>query len=759
MGIYKSKNIYIAMVLVLSIIVMAFSINRMMEKAVISNLSSSLGAILESTHEAVLGWSDNHVWQTRVIAGNKQFVDLTQRLKWLHDAGKDLSKVPEQAALRSLLSEHIIYQDYDDFFIITPEGINIASMRDDSLGTKNLIYDQKNKLGEMFRDKGGMTLPQLSDEPLINREGELVENYPIMFVGASVKDESGKAIATLAFRIDPTREFADILQRGRTGVSGETYAFDKNGLLLSESRFRKQLVDIGVLGPNQASMLAIKIRDPGIDLIANKVTDFNWKGRPLTEMVEAIRSKADGENWQGYADYRGVKVVGKWHWHDGMGFGVVIEVDYEEAYAMLKYGQKGLFAMAFVAGLLVIILAWYARRNEIRSELENNLLHLEKAKAEKASRAKSNFLSSMSHELRTPLNAILGFTQLLELDAEKNFDNNQKECVAQILKAGEHLLELIEQVLELNKIEVGKMGVSLETVDPLLAIEECISMVEVGAEERSIEIIDRIENHLPDICTDRTRFKQVIINLLSNAVKYNKKGGSVEITDEIVNDDMLRISISDTGEGIPENKKLVLFNPFERLGKEGGNIEGVGIGLAISQKIMEMLGGKIGYESKAGKGSCFWLEVPLCKAPRVEHNNLTSEKKIMNKVDRNSDKKILYVEDNPANLKLMMSALSRLDNVELYSANDAEQGLEIATSEAIDLVLMDINLPGMDGVEAMRRLRMNSETCHIPVIAVTANAMKSEIEAGQKAGFEDYLTKPLDIYKTMDVINDYLSKI
>ena len=615
MGIYKSKNIYIAMLLVFGIVVMSSSINYLMKKAAVANISSSLGALLESTHESLSEWSDDHVWQTRLIAKDEKLIELAERLIKIFDDGKDLSKEPEQAALRRLLSKHVLYRNYAGFFLITPQGTSIASMRDENLGTKNIIYAYKDMHHNVFRDRGGITVPQLSNIALLNEQGVLVRNYPTMFVGAPVKDKSGETIAALAFRIDPTIKFTKIVERGRTGVTGETFAFSSNGLLLSETRFRKQLTDIGVLAQNQMSMLAVEIRDPGVDITTEKIAGSPWQGKPFTKMMQSSLSREGGENLKGYKDYRGIEVVGKWHWHldgeSGLHIGVAIEVDKEEAFAMLVYGQRGLFAMAAIACLLVFLLALHAYRNEKRLEMERCLLHDEKIKVEQSSRAKSSFMSSMSHELRTPLNAILGFTQLLELDAEKQFDNNQKECVIQILKAGDHLLELIEQVLELNKIEEGKMGVSLEMVEPVTAIKECISMVEVSAEERSIKIVNRIESDLPDICTDRTRFKQIVLNLLSNAVKYNRKNGSIEITDEIINGEILRISICDTGDGIPEDKKAVLFNPFERLGKEGGDIEGTGIGLTISKKIVEMMGGQIGFESKAGEGSCFWVDVPL----------------------------------------------------------------------------------------------------------------------------------------------------
>ena len=244
--------------------------------------------------------------------------------------------------------------------------------------------------------------------------------------------------------------------------------------------------------------------------------------------------------------------------------------------------------------------------------------------ADSANRAKSEFLSSMSHELRTPLNAILGFAQVLELDSKDPLTDRQQESVSNIMMGGHHLLELINQVLELSKIEAGKLDLSIETVKPAAVLEDCLITAQSMAEPRSISVVNEaVDKDLPAVRTDPTRFKQVLLNLLSNAVKYNRDAGTVTVDAEEVSHGMLRVSVGDTGLGIaPENHEKI-FEPFDRIGKETTDIEGTGIGLAISKQLMEALGGFIGLEPKTRKGSTFWIELPLVgkagqKAPALD---------------------------------------------------------------------------------------------------------------------------------------------
>jgi len=378
--------------------------------------------------------------------------------------------------------------------------------------------------------------------------------------------------------------------------------------------------------------------------------------------------------------------------------------------------------------------------------------------ADRANQAKSEFLSSMSHELRTPMNAILGFGQLLEYDS--TMSSEQKDNVHEILKAGNHLLELINEVLDLSKVESGNIDLSLEPVDVCAVVEECLGLIATLAAKRNIKISHQGLAGAA-VRADRTRLRQVLLNLLSNAIKYNREGGSVHLTVKRAGSDRLRILVADTGYGIPADKLAQLFLPFSRLVEQNSEIEGTGIGLTITRRIVELMGGVVDVESEENKGSTFWIELPL----EAMHKTSQDESPQRGKNTRGETAthevdaalhKILYIEDNPANLRLVSQILGRRQHTHLLTAHTPELGIELALSHKPDLILLDINMPGMNGYQVLEVLRATASLKNIPVIAVTANAMPRDIERGRAAGFSDYLTKPIDIARLNSILDIYL---
>jgi PAS domain S-box-containing protein len=373
--------------------------------------------------------------------------------------------------------------------------------------------------------------------------------------------------------------------------------------------------------------------------------------------------------------------------------------------------------------------------------------------AEQANNAKSEFLSSMSHELRTPMNAILGFGQMLEID--EGLSEDQADYVDEILKAGRHLLALINEVLDLSRIESGKLNLSLEPLSCAELVAECLALVKPIAQTQAITINDsEIGCYL--IRADRTRLKQVLLNLLSNAIKYNRPQGQVSIQVS-AHEGFVRMAVSDTGYGIPIERQSELFQPFARLGAEDTAIEGTGIGLTISRRLMEMMGGTIDMESKEEQGSTFWIELPeVVWEPDTLNSGLVQTMSARTAPDNECRYTVLYVEDNPANLRLIAQILAKNPFVHLITAHTPELGLELAAARHPELILLDINLPGMDGYQVLSVLRSMDKVKKAPVIAISANATPRDIERGLAAGFDDYIIKPIDIRYFLETVDRLL---
>ena len=373
--------------------------------------------------------------------------------------------------------------------------------------------------------------------------------------------------------------------------------------------------------------------------------------------------------------------------------------------------------------------------------------------ADKANRAKSDFLSSMSHELRTPLNAILGFAQLVETGTPAPTPA-QKRNLDQILKAGWYLLELINEILDLALIESGRLSLSTESVSLDDVMLECRAMIEPQAQKRGLHMSFPAFVTPYFVNADRTRLKQVLINLLFNAVKYNKPGGTVSVEYALVAPNSMRISICDTGLGLSPEQLKQLFQPFNRLGKETSSEEGTGIGLVVTKRLVEMMGGRIGAESSLDVGSVFWVELGLMSAPQaavVDDGHVVPE--LVVEPDGLPQHTLLYVEDNPANLELVEQLIARRGDLRLLTAADGNLGIEFARTYLPEVILMDINLPGVSGIDAMKVLHADPATAHIPIIALSANAVPRDIERGMEAGFFNYITKPIKISQFMDALD------
>jgi PAS domain S-box-containing protein len=396
-------------------------------------------------------------------------------------------------------------------------------------------------------------------------------------------------------------------------------------------------------------------------------------------------------------------------------------------------------------------------RKRFEQALQENNVELERAKAaaEKANLAKSDFLSSMSHELRSPLNAILGFAQLMSSETPPP-SAAQMASIDPILRAGWYLLDLINEILDLAQVESGKLALSLEPTSVEEVMLECQPMMEPQGQKRGISMsFPRFEKPI-FVDADRTRLKQVLINLLSNAIKYNCPQGRVSVKCVEQGVAKIRISVTDTGQGLPEGMISQLFQPFNRLGKETSAEEGTGIGLVMSKRLVELMGGEIGVESTVGEGSVFWFDLNVASAPRFQEPLPVMPAAPVAVRTGAPLRTLLYVEDNPANLQLVKQLIARRPDMELLSASDGNLGVELARRHRPEVILMDINLPGIGGIEALKILRAESATSDIPVVALSANAMPRDIEKGLAAGFFRYLTKPIRVNEFMETLDEAL---
>lgn len=399
--------------------------------------------------------------------------------------------------------------------------------------------------------------------------------------------------------------------------------------------------------------------------------------------------------------------------------------------------RTGLWVLMLLAGTM-ILLRQLGRRERLQAELQ-----LASKAALAASEAKSDFLSRMSHELRTPLNAVIGFGQLLQLNRERNLTDDQREYANHVVSGGHHLLGLVNEVLDLSGIESGKLKLSIERVGVLDMLTQIHRTMKPVADKSGIAMPGIDAAAVPDIRADAQRLRQVLLNLVSNAVKYNREGGSVALSAMPVSDGRVRIIVTDTGIGISPEHQRELFQPFHRLGAEYTAVEGTGIGLALAKRLVEAMGGRIGFDTEVGRGSRFWIEFPIETAGSVSADGNVSA--VSPSTPARGGYTMLYVEDNPANLRLVEHLVRTFPDVTLLTAPRPQLGLDLARAHRPNVIVLDINLPEMSGFELLARLKAMPETRDIPVVALSAAAMPKDIKRGLAAGFFSYMTKPLDV--------------
>lgn len=827
-------------------------------------------------------WVDNKVFSAETWSQTDGIAKHSADLIKIKAAGGDFKDYHFTSDYAQEMNRWVLERGLLGYFIIAPDGTNLASMRSNNIGIKNIVMlTLPDIFSKVLEGSSVVTRPIVTDVPVVDASGVLSSIISTTFVLTPILDDDGVVIAILANRLSHNASFSTIFEYLLVQETGESYMFDSRGRMLSESRFKDDLVKRGMLQQSQGSALNIFIRDPGEPVTQDNIGLLTLENKPLTFLAQKAIEGEAGSNIEGYRDYRGEMVIGAWTWNEKLGVGIAVEMDEAEAFdplrAMMAFFYSFSFIALFILFVTAVIAKWLSKRHqisiiELNKEQErtdmilnaagegiygldvngcatfanakvteilgfsaheligkkiHNILHhsyadgthypveecpmnsmtetsdtiivtkevfwhkdghavpvtytstpifedgevvggvitfrdatseleaiaqIEKSveQARAANRAKSIFLSSMSHELRTPLNAVMGFGQLLLLDKEK-FTKKHVDQINYIISSGEHLLSLINDVLELSKIDAGEMSISLENVSVEDVIAESLAMINTLATDRHITIENAWQDRdNPMLKSDLLRAKQCVINILTNAVKYNHVGGQVVIDTQIVDDEFMRVIVTDTGVGIPQNRIKDLWEPFNRLGAETGDVEGTGIGLCVTKDILALIGGNVGVESQVGIGSKFWIDFPRSsdgETPTIPHEVKEDTHLVVEEVDFGlfADKLIYCVEDNPSNGAILRNIFSEATGVKLVVAQTGEETVATLTHLTPDAVLLDLNLPGIDGFDVKASLNNMPHLKKVPIFAVTANLEPVLKRKADDAGFNGFLHKPLQV--------------
>tara|TARA_R100001039_G_scaffold39214_1_gene45238 strand:+ start:10310 stop:12943 length:2634 start_codon:yes stop_codon:yes gene_type:complete len=870
---WLSKPVVVAIVILLVAVitatVAASHLFSLIQEDVTTRLNTALTTSINRVKQSYtnhqrnsLYWAENTVIQQIALLANKQDNKVMQQ---------DLYRLVD-GNIKAILSN----EGYLDYKLFSTHGEMILSGVSGFANEDNQVQLPLNIRTDLPTNTVYTSHPFM---PSSSWQKTLGQNYPtptMLFI-APVHDWAGKTVAFFAFEIDPDKIFNPAFHENQVGQTGQAYAIDEHGRMLTQSKFTKQLIQAGLIdAAHPLSELALEVRDPGVNLLSSEKKPVAANA-PLTLMAKSLTQHQTGVSLKGYRDYRGVKVIGSWRWDDHLNMGIVTETEVAEVYklyrsllfsvvisivfvifmtafgtyfyrrstqqriaslqqrdAIIKQTDDGFVTIddvgkitmvnpavcllfgyqeAELIGQPVSILIDKNERHKHDSYLKHANIHEPKIihrtrslsatrkdgtefpielnispmqfghrkfyigvirdiserhqyqqelikamqQAKHANEAKSEFLAKMSHELRTPLNAIIGFSQLLQLD---NLNEDQRESVSMIENSGNHLLSLINDILDLSRIESGHMSVSVEDVQLKPLIDDLIPFIQTQIQSLNLHIEESYPANISSLFVkaDHIKLKQVLLNLLSNAAKYNKPNGKIKIIISSTYKSSLRIAIQDTGYGIDEKLQRCLFEPFDRLDKDNSGIQGTGIGLVISRELIKLMNGRFGFESEQDKGATFWIELQRSKV--TNGSLLSSEHHEPEQMEDDSKEhvKILCIEDNPTNLNLIKRVFRQYIQFDLIAASDAEIGLELARQYEPAVILMDINLPGMNGFEALESLKRSAITRDIKTIALSANAMPHDIDKGLKAGFDYYLTKPVNFELLIETINRALER-
>ena len=561
----------------------------------------TLETIRDIAHEAVVEW----------VHARKRYLDN-------HAGSEELQKyllsVSPGSTLPVFDSELIFHEihgsDQDIGYAIIGADYSVLAVNEGLRGklSAGSFMERKEKLAPALAGQSVFSPPVFLE---LSGQGKV----PVLIFASPIRGGDGKVAAALLMISDPAKDFSTISRLGHLGRTGETFALNSQARLITESRYMGQLVESGVLSTGQTAILNIQLVDPGANLASGRPFLPSSQKPPLTVLAQNAAEGKTGVDINGFRDYRGIRVLGAWTWDKELGIGVGAKID--ESEAMEGYLQTESIVTKTIILIAAISILSFAAMVAIRRRSERSLVAAMEV-AEKASRAKTVFLASMSHELRTPLTSIIGFSEQIMAGNLGPLNSNQADAVMRISESGEHLLAMVNDVLDLARIESGAVSVKLEEVDLEYAVARAICDVEALSASYKTKIVMEKSFAGIKILSDADHLDQILMNLLSNAVKYGPRQGVVNVTWEKLEGLRIRLKIMDHGVGIPKERMDQLFQPFNRLGKEGLNIKGSGIGLALSKRLASVIGGELGVDSGVGNGTVFNLDLPLIKEPPEE---------------------------------------------------------------------------------------------------------------------------------------------